>query len=154
MTDPDRLPEQPSRDDVALWILVGLMVLIAVGGLVYGLAYPSIYATNPAADRRLRSRARPVRPSDVRARRRSGRHRPAACGRSPTPRRGSPDTPRRRRSPPAWRNGRTECATAPRARLPGSLSISWRDSVITVVGAMALTRMFLSAHSIASIRVI
>jgi hypothetical protein len=30
-----------------LWILVGLMVLIAVGGLAYGLAYPSIYATNP-----------------------------------------------------------------------------------------------------------
>lgn len=47
MTDPDRLPEEPSRDDVALWVLVGLMVLIAVGGLAYGLAYPSIYATNP-----------------------------------------------------------------------------------------------------------
>ena len=47
MTDPDRLPEEPSRDDVALWILVGLMVLIAVRGLAYGLAYPSIYATNP-----------------------------------------------------------------------------------------------------------
>ena len=47
MTDPDRLPEEPSRNDVALWILVGLMVLIAVGGLVYGLSYPSIYANNP-----------------------------------------------------------------------------------------------------------
>ena len=40
------------------------------------------------------------------------------------------------------------------ARLSGSLKSCWRDSVITVVGAMALTRMFLSAHSIASIRVI
>jgi hypothetical protein len=47
MTDPDRLPKEPSRDNAALWILVGLMVLIAVGGLAYGLAYPSIYATNP-----------------------------------------------------------------------------------------------------------
>jgi len=47
MTNPDRLPKEPSRDDVALWILVGLMVLISVGGLAYGLMYPSIYATNP-----------------------------------------------------------------------------------------------------------
>ena len=47
MTDPDRLPEEAGRNDVALWVLVGLMVLIAVGGLVYGLSYPSIYATNP-----------------------------------------------------------------------------------------------------------
>jgi uncharacterized membrane protein len=47
MTDPDRLPDEPSRNDVSLWILVGLMVLIAVGGLVYGLSYHSIYATNP-----------------------------------------------------------------------------------------------------------
>ena len=47
MTDPDRKPEEPSRNDVSLWILVGLMVLIAVGGLVYGLSYPSIYASNP-----------------------------------------------------------------------------------------------------------
>ena len=29
-----------------MWILVGLMVLIAVGGLVYGLSYPSLYADN------------------------------------------------------------------------------------------------------------
>jgi hypothetical protein len=47
MTDPDRLPGEHSRDDVALWVLVGLMVLIVVGGLAYGLAYPSIYANNP-----------------------------------------------------------------------------------------------------------
>ena len=65
MTDPDRLPEEPSRNDVALWILVGLMVLIAVGGLVYGLSYPSHLCDQPAADRGLRRRARPVRPSDV-----------------------------------------------------------------------------------------
>jgi hypothetical protein len=51
MTDPDempkRTPEEPSRNDVSLWILVGLMVLIAVGGLVYGLSYPSLNASNP-----------------------------------------------------------------------------------------------------------
>ena len=47
MNDPDRLPEEPSRNDVSLWILVGLMVLIAVGGLVYGLSYPSLNASNP-----------------------------------------------------------------------------------------------------------
>ena len=47
MTDPDKKPEEPSRNDVSLWILVGLMVLIAVGGLVYGLSYPSLNASNP-----------------------------------------------------------------------------------------------------------
>ena len=51
MIDPDRMPqrppEEPSRNDVSLWILVSLMVLIAVGGLVYGLSYPSLYASNP-----------------------------------------------------------------------------------------------------------
>jgi len=51
MTDPDRksqkTPEEPSRNNVSLWILVGLMALIAVGGLVYGLSYPSLNASNP-----------------------------------------------------------------------------------------------------------
>jgi hypothetical protein len=47
MTDPDRMPDEPSRNAVSLWILVGLMALIAVGGLVYGLSYPSIYASDP-----------------------------------------------------------------------------------------------------------
>ena len=51
MIDPDRMPQRPpeesSRNDVSLWILVSLMVLIAVGGLVYGLSYPSLYANNP-----------------------------------------------------------------------------------------------------------
>ena len=48
MTDPDRKSEQPvGRNDAALWILVGLMVLIVVGGLVYGLSYPKIYASDP-----------------------------------------------------------------------------------------------------------
>jgi hypothetical protein len=50
MTDPDRMPQrtpdEPSRNDVSLWILVGLMVLLAVGGLVYGLSYPSLNASN------------------------------------------------------------------------------------------------------------
>ena len=69
MTDPDRTPAEPSRNDVSLWILVGLMALIAVGGLVYGLSYPSIYACNPPRDGRLRRRPRAVRPSDVSHRR-------------------------------------------------------------------------------------
>jgi hypothetical protein len=47
MIDPDRNTGEPTRNDVTLWILVGLMALIAVGGLVYGLSYPSIYASNP-----------------------------------------------------------------------------------------------------------
>jgi hypothetical protein len=48
MTDPDReLKKPPERDGVALWVVLGLMMLLAVGGLAYGLAYPSIYATNP-----------------------------------------------------------------------------------------------------------
>jgi hypothetical protein len=47
MTDPDRTPEGPSRNDVTLWILVSLMALICVGGLVYGLSYPSLQASNP-----------------------------------------------------------------------------------------------------------
>ena len=40
------------------------------------------------------------------------------------------------------------------ARTFGWLSIYWRDSVITVVGATALTRMMCGAHSITSMRVI
>ena len=51
MTGPDRMPQrtpdEPSRNSVSLWILVGLMVLIAVGGLVYGLSYPSLTANDP-----------------------------------------------------------------------------------------------------------
>jgi hypothetical protein len=63
MTDPDRKPEEPSRNDVSLWILVGLMVLIAVGGLVYGLSYPSFNREQSAADGRLRSEPCPLRAS-------------------------------------------------------------------------------------------
>jgi hypothetical protein len=48
MTDPDKTPEEPTRDDVSLWILVGLLALIAVGGMVYGLSYPTLNASNPA----------------------------------------------------------------------------------------------------------
>jgi hypothetical protein len=47
MTEPDKMSGEPGRNDVSLWILVGLMVLIVVGGLAYGLAYPSIYTSNP-----------------------------------------------------------------------------------------------------------
>lgn len=48
MTDPDKnLDEGPERSEAALWILMGLMALIVVGGLVYGFSYPSISATQP-----------------------------------------------------------------------------------------------------------
>ena len=47
MTEPDRNDGEPGQNVVSLWILVGLMALIAVGGLVYGLSYSSIYAANP-----------------------------------------------------------------------------------------------------------
>ena len=52
MNNPERNPqeprrEEPRRDDRALWLVVGLMALIAVGGMVYGLSYPSLYASNP-----------------------------------------------------------------------------------------------------------
>ena len=46
MIDPDNR-EEPGRINAPLWILLGLMGLIVVGGLAYGLAHPSIYATNP-----------------------------------------------------------------------------------------------------------
>jgi hypothetical protein len=47
MTDPDRKPDESAeRSDVALWILVGLMALIVVGGLTYGLSRPAIYSSN------------------------------------------------------------------------------------------------------------
>jgi hypothetical protein len=47
MTDPDRTHEEPRRNDTALWVVVGLMALIVVGGLAYGLSYPSLHASNP-----------------------------------------------------------------------------------------------------------
>ena len=47
MNNPERIPEEPRRNDTALWIVVGLMAVIAVGGLAYGLSYPSLYASNP-----------------------------------------------------------------------------------------------------------
>ena len=57
MTDPKRTPQEPvpqepaphepRRNDTALWVVVGLMALIAVGGLAYGLSYPSLTASNP-----------------------------------------------------------------------------------------------------------
>jgi hypothetical protein len=48
MTDPDRKPDESAeRNDVALWILVGLMAMIVVGGLTYGLSHPSISSSNP-----------------------------------------------------------------------------------------------------------
>jgi hypothetical protein len=46
MTDPERAPNEP-RNDTALWVVVGLMVLIVVGGLAYSLSYPSLTASNP-----------------------------------------------------------------------------------------------------------
>lgn len=48
MTDPEKKPgNHIEHDDIALWILVGCLVLIVVGGLVYGFEKPSIYTTNP-----------------------------------------------------------------------------------------------------------
>ena len=52
MSDADRNPGRPARDiaardNVGLWVVVGLMVTIVVGGLAYGLVHPYIYATNP-----------------------------------------------------------------------------------------------------------
>ena len=48
MPDPDRNPEDPRRNDTALWMLMGLMALVVVGGLAYGLSYPSLNPNNPA----------------------------------------------------------------------------------------------------------
>jgi hypothetical protein len=48
MTDPDRKPDEATeRNGVALWLLLGLMALIVVGGLTYGLSHPSITSSNP-----------------------------------------------------------------------------------------------------------
>ena len=59
MTDPADVPgdprgpedsrtsDEPRRNDAALWMVAGLMALIAVGGLAYGLSYPSLHASNP-----------------------------------------------------------------------------------------------------------
>ena len=44
--DP-RVPEVPRNNRAALWLVASLMALIAVGGLAYGLSYPSLYASNP-----------------------------------------------------------------------------------------------------------
>jgi hypothetical protein len=46
MPDPDRNPGE-HRPNKALWVALGLMALIVVGGLAYGLSYPAIYASNP-----------------------------------------------------------------------------------------------------------
>ena len=47
MPDPDK-PGDPGRDDKALWVLMGLMALVVVGGLAYGLSYPALYSNGPA----------------------------------------------------------------------------------------------------------
>ena len=62
MIDPDRLPEEPRRNDVSLWILMGLMMMMAVGGLVYGLSYPSLYSGNPQTVGSAASHIRPGHP--------------------------------------------------------------------------------------------
>jgi hypothetical protein len=46
MTDPDRAPGE-RRPNPALWVALGLMVLIVAGGLAYSLSFPSYYASNP-----------------------------------------------------------------------------------------------------------
>jgi hypothetical protein len=47
MTEPDRKADEQDHPNAPLWAVVGVMVLISLGGLAYGLFYPSIYATNP-----------------------------------------------------------------------------------------------------------
>ena len=47
MTDPDRRTEESVERNVPLWIVVGIMALIVVGGLTYGLSHPRIYSENP-----------------------------------------------------------------------------------------------------------
>lgn len=46
MTGPKRVPGKP-RNDIAIWLVAGLMALIAVGGMAYGLSYPTLHASNP-----------------------------------------------------------------------------------------------------------
>ena len=46
MTDRDHGSDKP-RQNTALWVVLGLMALIVVGGLAYGLSYPSLQASNP-----------------------------------------------------------------------------------------------------------
>jgi hypothetical protein len=47
MTHPDPHPKEPERNEAALWIVAGLMALIVIGGLTYGLSHPSMYSSNP-----------------------------------------------------------------------------------------------------------
>jgi hypothetical protein len=47
MTDPGKKPVEPHDRNVALWVVVGFMALIVVGGLAYGLSHPAIYSSNP-----------------------------------------------------------------------------------------------------------
>jgi hypothetical protein len=44
---PEGEHQEPDRSNIALWVLVGLMAFIVVGGLTYGLSHPAIYASNP-----------------------------------------------------------------------------------------------------------
>jgi hypothetical protein len=46
MSDPERNPNE-SGNDTVVWVVAGLMALIVVGGLTYGLSYPSLHASNP-----------------------------------------------------------------------------------------------------------
>ena len=46
MSDPDRTLSD-HRPNKALWLALALMALIVVGGLAYGLSYPTIHASNP-----------------------------------------------------------------------------------------------------------
>lgn len=47
MPDPNKLEKPPERRNLALWLLMGFMALIVVGGLTYGLSHPRIYSENP-----------------------------------------------------------------------------------------------------------
>ena len=59
MTDPDRIPVEP-KHNTPLRVVLGLMALIVVGGLAYGLSYPSLHASNPSPPQTTGSGARPL----------------------------------------------------------------------------------------------
>jgi hypothetical protein len=61
MTNRDRIPKEP-RNDAAFWVIAGLMALIMVGGLAYGLSYPTLQASNPSSPQTTGSGSRTSHP--------------------------------------------------------------------------------------------
>ena len=61
MPNRDRIPKEP-RNDAAFWVIAGLMALIMVGGLAYGLSYPTLQASNPSPSQTTGSGSRTSHP--------------------------------------------------------------------------------------------